>query len=118
LYGVLLVGAIISNFIIVIVVLGYSITIKNAIIGTRKAGQYAWDKSNYCQRWQCYLSLSLPFFTDCLKAAQVHLTFAAFTSNLDLIHTCRDQSILWRTSELLVVTSARTCACILSEPTP
>lgn len=31
---------------------------KWAIMGTRKAGKYPWDSSNYCQRWNIYLVLS------------------------------------------------------------
>lgn len=27
------------------------------LLGRRKAGEYAWDQSSYCQRWQMYLTL-------------------------------------------------------------
>ncbi len=30
---------------------------KNILLGTRKAGEYPWDQSSYCQRWQVYLTL-------------------------------------------------------------
>jgi hypothetical protein len=34
------------------------ISIKWLIIGQRQEGNFDWDKSSYCQRWQLHLSLS------------------------------------------------------------
>ncbi|KAI3616310.1 peroxisomal-coenzyme a synthetase, partial [Moniliophthora roreri] len=33
------------------------------VIGQRRPGQYHWDKSSYCQRWQLHLVLSRPLYT-------------------------------------------------------
>ncbi|KAJ6577678.1 hypothetical protein B0H19DRAFT_1218202 [Mycena capillaripes] len=41
-----------------ILVIFWMIAIKWALIGRRRDGQYAWDTSSYCQRWQLQLVLS------------------------------------------------------------
>lgn len=40
-----------------ILALGCTIGAKKALIGTRRPGNYDWDKSSYCQRWQLFLTI-------------------------------------------------------------
>ncbi|EPQ56705.1 acetyl-CoA synthetase-like protein [Gloeophyllum trabeum ATCC 11539] len=40
------------------IALSWVILTKWIVIGRRQEGQYDWDKSNYCQRWQLHLVLS------------------------------------------------------------
>ncbi|KAI1878253.1 uncharacterized protein JN550_000435 [Neoarthrinium moseri] len=40
-----------------VVALGLVITAKWVLLGHRKPGNYDWDKSSYCQRWQLFLSI-------------------------------------------------------------
>ncbi|KAL0576753.1 hypothetical protein V5O48_005243, partial [Marasmius crinis-equi] len=46
----------------VILALLWVIVTKWIVIGRRQSGQYHWDKSSYCQRWQLHLTLSLPLY--------------------------------------------------------
>ncbi|CAK4031821.1 related to coenzyme a synthetase [Lecanosticta acicola] len=40
-----------------ILVIAFMIAAKWVVIGRRKPGNYDWDKSSYCQRWQLFLKL-------------------------------------------------------------
>jgi len=40
-----------------ITVLAFLIAMKWLLLGRRKSGNYDWDKSSYCQRWQLFLKL-------------------------------------------------------------
>ncbi|KAJ7153111.1 acetyl-CoA synthetase-like protein [Mycena crocata] len=44
--------------ILAIVVIAFTIATKWIIIGRRRDGEYPWDTSSYCQRWQLHLILS------------------------------------------------------------
>jgi hypothetical protein len=37
--------------------IAFAVAAKYLCMGMRKAGEYAWDTSDYCQRWQIYLTL-------------------------------------------------------------
>ncbi|KAK7038712.1 hypothetical protein VNI00_010596 [Paramarasmius palmivorus] len=66
-FGVLY-GFIASCFVLVLTIqallsLLWVILTKWIVIGRRRPGQYHWDKSSYCQRWQLHLVLSRPLYT-------------------------------------------------------
>ncbi|KAI0639967.1 acetyl-CoA synthetase-like protein [Trametes polyzona] len=45
-----------------VIALLWVIATKWAVIGRRKEGNYNWDESSYCQRWQLHLVLSKPLY--------------------------------------------------------
>lgn len=57
-----LVGIALASFFVifplsVLMWLSVDVTAKWIVLGRRKPGPYPWDKSDYCQRWQLYISL-------------------------------------------------------------
>lgn len=40
-----------------LVSIGADIALKWLLLGRRKPGEYSWDESSYCQRWQLYLTM-------------------------------------------------------------
>ncbi|KAJ8092843.1 putative NRPS-like protein biosynthetic cluster [Marasmius tenuissimus] len=62
LYGFIACCFIVVLSIQAILTLLWVIITKWIVIGRRQAGQYHWDKSSYCQRWQLHLTLSRPLY--------------------------------------------------------
>ncbi|TFK51941.1 acetyl-CoA synthetase-like protein [Heliocybe sulcata] len=58
LFGLISVFFILALNIQAYLALAWVIVTKWLVIGRRKEGQYDWDKSSYCQRWQLHLGLS------------------------------------------------------------
>ena len=44
------------------IAMAWVVATKWLLIGRRKEGSCAWDRSSYCQRWQLHLTLSRPLF--------------------------------------------------------
>ncbi|EEB95626.1 hypothetical protein MPER_05369, partial [Moniliophthora perniciosa FA553] len=63
LYGLIACCFVIVLSIQAVLSLLWVILTKWIVIGQRRAGQYHWDKSSYCQRWQLHLVLSRPLYT-------------------------------------------------------
>jgi hypothetical protein len=57
-YGFISISFIIVLNLQAILALVWVIVTKWIVIGRRRDGRYAWDKSSYCQRWQLHLVLS------------------------------------------------------------
>jgi hypothetical protein len=63
LYVVLVAVSILVNAAMVFTIFAYELALKRCTVGHRRPGEYPWDKSPYCQRWQIYLSFNLRNFT-------------------------------------------------------
>ncbi|KAK7031546.1 peroxisomal-coenzyme A synthetase [Favolaschia claudopus] len=58
LYGLIAISFIIVLNLQAIIILLWAIATKWIVIGRRREGKCAWDRSSYCQRWQLHLTLS------------------------------------------------------------
>jgi acetyltransferase-like isoleucine patch superfamily enzyme/acyl carrier protein len=57
LFGISIIGLIILTSLQAILALGIIIGSKWMLLGRRQPGNYNWDKSSYCQRWQLFLCI-------------------------------------------------------------